>query len=267
MNVSPTSAVSAAAARPGVTPHLGHALGGIWRITFRRAFSGKQVGSLLWSVALFGGLTILQSRHGPAAFYEWMTGFYLTIIIPILAFTSGAGAIREDMKPGAVDYLLTRAVPRTAFVVGRFFSHLVCVQASCLLAFIVVLGAGVYRGVDDLATTWPLLWFAQAAAITVFMGMGFCFGAISARYLVLGINYAAIVEIGLGSVRVQISNLSALHHVKSVLVPLSSNADKLAPQGVLVTALVLALFTLVWVGAAAVIFSLQQFAGQRPKDA
>jgi ABC-2 type transport system permease protein len=258
-----------ATAAPGVAPDLRHAIGGIWRISYRRVLSRGQLISLFWTTAILAGLTYVSTRTGnEASFYGWTIRIYLTTVIPILAFMGGAGAIREDMKPGGVDYLLTRPVPRPAFVAARFVSHLVCAQLTCLVPFAAVLGVGVVRGIDNLATAWPALWLAQVMALTAFMALGFLFGSISARFLILGVNYAAIIEVGLGRIPIQLSNLSVLRHVKSFLLPLTPDvgATNLEPQSALTTVAFLTIFTVVWVAGAALIFSVQEFAGQKPKE-
>jgi ABC-2 type transport system permease protein len=271
MNPAPPASTfpSAAPAAHGVAPHLGHAFGGIWRISLGRVWSRRQAFTHLWTATALAALAYVNTRDGSDdSFHGWTIRFYLTTLMPILAFLSGAGAIREDMKPGGVDYLLTRPVPRPFFVVARFASHLVCVQATCLLAFAGLMAVGVHRGIGDLASVGPTLWFAQAVTITAFMAMGFFFGSFTARYLVLAINYAAIIEIGLGQIPIALNKLSVLRHVKAYLLPLTPDpSTAFEPQGAVVTAGFILLFTVVWVGAAALLFSLQEFAGQRPKEA
>jgi len=160
-------------------------------------------------------------------------------------------------------------VPRPAFVVARFVSHLLCAQATCLLPFAAVLGVGVLREIDNLAATWPTLLLAQVLAMTAYMALGFMFGSMSARYLILAVNYAAIIEIGLGKIPIALNNLSVLRHLKALLEPIVSDPGAAAfeMQGVFTTVAFLTVFTVAWLAVAAVAFSLQEFAGQRPKDA
>jgi ABC-2 type transport system permease protein len=269
MNATSTLSSPAAAER-GVTPNLLHAFGGIWRISYRRVFSRKHLVSLFWTVVVLAALTYVSTRTGNHdSFYGWTIRAYLTTVIPVLAFMSGAGAIREDMKPGGVDYLLIRPVPRPAFVVARFVSHVLCTQATCLAPFAALLGVGVFRQIDNLAAAWPTLLFAQVLAITAYTGLGFLFGSISARYLILAINYAAIIEIGLGQIPIALNKLSVLRHLKNLLEPIASDpgAAVFAFSGAWPVLGLLTLFTIVWLAVAAVAFSLQEFAGQRPKDA
>ena len=52
---------------------------------------------------------------------------------PVIAFVAGGGMIREDMKAGTVDYVLTRPVRRPVVVLARFVSQLVCLQVIHLV--------------------------------------------------------------------------------------------------------------------------------------
>ena len=86
---------------------------------------GPIVGGLV-GLVLLTLLTFAIVRPGRVMpFSNWTAGFYLTFLVPLLAFLSGGGAMRDEMKPSSVDYVLTRPVRRTAFVVFRFLSHLV----------------------------------------------------------------------------------------------------------------------------------------------
>jgi hypothetical protein len=110
---------------------------------------------------------------------------------------------------------------------------------------------------------------AQMLTVLGFAALGFLCGSFTARYLILGINYAAIVEVGLGQIPIQLSKLSVLRNIKNLLLPITPESFSPAaePQGMLTTALIVGLLALVWLVMAAVLFTVQEFAGQRPKDA
>ncbi|MGH7944590.1 MAG: hypothetical protein ACREH8_19355 [Opitutaceae bacterium] len=84
---------------PRVTPSAAHAFGGIWRLTARRFHT-----PVYW-LTLAGMLAVLVVFSIPAAptheaaargFLPWAGGFYVCFLLPILAFISAAGAIRDD---------------------------------------------------------------------------------------------------------------------------------------------------------------------------
>lgn len=246
-----------------VAPDLAHAWGGVWRLTFRRLLVPAHwltvgIGLAVLTLLFIGGV------HGgsPDHFIEWTISFYVTFLVPALAFMAAAGAMRDEMKSGTVDYVLTRPVPRPAFVGFKFVAHLICVQIDFLFAFGLVLGFAVSRQVPGLAGVATQLLCGQVLLITAFSAFGFLCGAITSRYVVIGLAYAGIIEVGVGQIPTQISRLSMTNQVRFVLAPLWEHAVRAAaePSWLIATG-VLLLFSVVMLGAAAAIFTLRELSG------
>jgi ABC-type transport system involved in multi-copper enzyme maturation permease subunit len=262
MNGSPSSSLSA----PRVTPHALHAFGGIWRLTFRRFLvPGPIIGGVVGLTLLT--LLTLSIVHGrrPMVFSNWTAGFYLTFLVPLLAFLSGGGAMRDEMKPSSVDYVLTRPVRRTAFVVFKFLSHLACVQAIYLVALAAILICGRILEIPDLGAMIPRLVFAQLLTVMAFTAFGFFCATLTSRFLVIGLFYGGVVEVGIGNIPTQLSRLSLLQQVRSLLQPVMQGipvpTDGLPSEWSVV--LFVTGFTVLAVGAAALWFSLQELAGAK----
>ncbi|HEX9784496.1 MAG TPA: ABC transporter permease subunit [Opitutaceae bacterium] len=266
-----TTATTATSSPPRpVAPAALRAFGGVWRLTYPRFLAPGNlaaVGGLLAALAL---LSIPAMRDGRAVgFSNWAVSFYLALLIPVMAFLSGAGALRDEMKPTAVDYVHTRPIRRPMLVVFKFFAHFACAQVVYVAALAVVVGAGVYHGFPGALAALPLMLLAQVLGSAAFMSLGFCFASLTSRYLVLGILYAGIVEAGIGKIPTQLSRLSLTHHLKAMLqtvsseftTPLAGAASPAVPAGVLfaVAAALLAI--------SALVFNFREFAGSRPKDA
>src|SRR3954469_6246428 len=108
---------------PRVAPNLSHAVGGIFRLT-----PGRLLLPLAWlTLAGLCGFLILTSlppAPNPAAakfgLMPWIVMFYLTFIVPVMSFINAAGAMRDEMKAGNVDYVFTRPIPRPAFIGFKF---------------------------------------------------------------------------------------------------------------------------------------------------
>lgn len=251
----------------GTAPNLKHAFGGVWRLTWRQVFAPSRWlmgGVLLVGFGLLSGVALGHDRAG-GGFEQWAAGFHLMVLVPIAAFLSGAGAVRDDMKPGTVDYVLTRPIPRTAFVVFRYFSQLACVQGIGLLAFAMLLGAAAYWKIPELAAVAAPILLAQIMAIAAFMALGFLCAALTSRYLVLGLFHGVVIEAGLGQIPIQLNRLSILHHLRTLV---SEGAAGISATSGAWTALaLLVLITAVLVVAAAFVFALRELTGDQPKDA
>lgn len=254
-----------------VVPHLAHAFGGVWRLTLRRYLLPVH-----WiTVVGLCGLLVLTSfpaastaPQAKTGFMPWVITFYLTFLLPLLAYIAAGGAIRDEMKAGNVDYVFTRPVGRSAFLGCKYASHLACIQLDCLISFATVMGIGIYREVPGLAAAAPALFGAQVLVLAAFTALGFLGGISSHRYIVYGLVYGAVIEIGVGQIPTQISQLSMTHQVRAMLQPLvpseaaaAAAGAVSAPPSVFLTVLLVLGFTGLCFGAAAALFSLLELSG------
>ena len=262
MNVSPPS-ISA----PPVPPNPWNAFGGVWRLSFRRWSSPRQLLACAGLFAALAGIATSTNPPGDAvAYFEWFGGVFLGAAVPILSFLSGAGAVRDDLKPGAVDYLFTRPVRRPVFLAARYVSHLACAQLTCLGAFGVLAAVGVYRGIPGLAAGLPLLLLAQTITVAGFVALGFFCAMAASRYLIAGLLYGGLVEAGAGLIPTQLSRLSMTRQVRDLLAPLVAPTPGAEGAGALATTLHLLVFAVVFVAAAAAIFSRKELAGEAARE-
>ena len=250
---------------PRVAPNLPNAFGGVLRLALYRFSSPSQ---WLWTAGLIL-LTALLSvtsthPHDKSDFLGWITEFYIAFLLPALAFLSGGGAMRDEMKGNAVDYILTRPIPRWAYLSFRYVAQWLNAQISYLLVFCVIIGVGVYRHIPDLGTDLPLVFLAQILSITVFTAFGFLCGVLTNRYVVVGLIYGAVVEIGFGRIPIQLSELSMTHQLRSLLHLLQSGEPRLLAT--VQTCAVLLAVTLGMLTLAAAIFANRELAGARPSD-
>ena len=248
---------------PRVAPNLAHAWGGIWRLTFRRLLLPGHwltlgVGLAVLTLLLAGG----PRAGGPGEFLDWTSGFYVTFLVPALSFMAAAGALREEMKSSSVDYGLTRPMPRPAFVAFKFIAHTICAQLDFLVAFVLLMIFARMHDIPDLAAVGSKLLFGQGLMITAFSALGFLCGAISSRYVVIGLAYAGLIEAGVGHIPTQISRLSMTHQMRDLLAVLLHRAEPLATSpGLLGTTGIVLAFTAVMLAAAAAVFSLRELSG------
>jgi ABC-2 type transport system permease protein len=252
---------------PRVAADFSHAFGGVWRLTFRRFLLPGSLVPLAIALALLALLGFAQTRGGQRTdhYVEWLVRFYATFLTPALAFLAAGGALRDEMKSGTVDYVLTRPVPRPAFVAFKFLAHTACVQLQFVVALAVALGVGMAFGVPGLAAAWPRLLFAQALLIAAFGALGMFCAALTTRYFVIGLAYAAVVEVGVGSIPTQLSRLSMTHQVRNFLAPLFDAANAADAPGWIITGAILIVFTTVMVAATGALFAVRELSG--PADA
>lgn len=256
--------MSPASPLPVSKPHAFRALGGLWRLTYPGFFAPRR---LLILAGLSGLLFLLTAQNVNRAetvyFHRWAVEFYLAFLLPAVTFLAAAGAVRDDMLPVSTDYLLTRPVRRAWFVALRFICHVACTQIASLIPLAAMFAAAGTFTAPAIAAMLPRVLAAQVMVVAGFSALGFLAGSLTARYLVVGVLYGAIVEIGLGRIPVQISRLSMTHHVLALFENSIRGLPGVVEAGGLGSAtLAFAAFTLVGLGATAAVFSLREFAGQ-----
>lgn len=252
---------------PRVAPNLTHAWGGIWRLTFRRLLLPAHWLTLGLGLAVLT-LLFVGGAHGggPDRFLDWTTNFYLTFLVPALAFMAAAGAMREEMKASNLDYALTRPVPRPAYLGFKFLAHTICTQVDFLLVLGLVIVFAASREVPNLAVVSAKLLFGQVLMITAFSAFGFLSGVLTSRYIVIGLAYGGIIEAGVGQIPTQIGRLSMTHQMRDLLAVLLDRVQPtVASPGVLGTTAIVLAFTVVMLVIAATVFTLRELSG--PADA
>ena len=81
-------------------------------------------------------------------------------------------------------------------------------------------------------------------------------GAVTSRYLILGLLYAGLIEGAVGNIPIQINKLSILRHLREVIWGLGETSLG-------VSAGWLALIAMVLVAGAAALFSTKEFIGEK----
>lgn len=254
-----------------VAPNARHALGGIWRLTARRFLAPRQLLPLPFILAILATLAGALVRDGSLTnFRDLGIKFYLPFLIPVLAFLSGGGAFRDELRAGAVDYILTRPIRRPMFILFKFLAHQACFQLLCLTGLGVIAGVGVFRHIAEVWSVIPVFLLGQMLLIASFSALGFLCAVITSRYLVIGLFYGVVIEVGVGHTPIQLNRLSMTNQVRALVERLlaSTPPPTGAPeQAAWVTIAIVLTFAAVAVAVAAAVFSFQELAGARPTDA
>jgi ABC-2 type transport system permease protein len=251
---------------PRIAPHAWHALGGIWRLTAHRYATAGHWLTLAGALVVLFLFSIPAAPANPAAagqYLPWVARFYICFLVPVLAYVLAAAAMRQDLGGTTADYVLTRPVGRPALVAFRYLAHVACTQIDFLFGLALLGAVGVYHGIPGIGPALPLLLLAQVLAILAFSALGFLFGVITSRYVIVGLVYGAAIEVGLGNTPTQLSHLSLLRQLLGLLRPILGD-DAGAVTGTLgapATGFVLIVFSAAAVGATALLFRFREFAG------
>jgi ABC-2 type transport system permease protein len=259
MNDAPVSALPRL-----IAPNRWNALGGIWRLTFRKFLQPTH------GLALAGMLVVLivisipswpHKNSPPGEYLSWLVNFYLLFLTPVLSFITAGGVMRDEMKGQTVDYVFTRPVRRPWFLLCKYASHVACSQIDFLIALLVMLTVGTLRQAPEMWAQFPLLLLGQVLAIAVFSAFGFLCAVVTSRYVIVGLIYGSAIELGLGQIPTQLSRLSMTHHLRVMLEPALSPLAAFSGSTVATTVGVLVVVSALLLALAAGIFSRLELSG------
>lgn len=135
--------------------------------------------------------TMSFAEDGNRVFVRLMESLYLQALAPLLALFFGCMAIGEDVESQVIPYLLTRPLPRSAIVLGKFGSYWciasVIVCLSVLLTFAACTSLG---GLDFTRNTLVMLAHYEVVAVLALFAYGalaIFLGAALKRPIIVGI--------------------------------------------------------------------------------
>jgi len=114
---------------------------------------------LLFALLIFLAFWAVPANAPVTVFVSRVSSFYLSCVIPIFAFLSGAGALRDDLKPGSGDYLFTRPVRRPLYFAFRVVAQTLCLLIDFLLALGTLAFVAWLRKVPGLPDVLPALFW------------------------------------------------------------------------------------------------------------
>jgi ABC-2 type transport system permease protein len=142
-------------------------------------------------VAFFDPAEVAQ--RGSRIFVFLVEHLYLDTLAPLLALFYGCMLVGEDVELQTIPYLLTRPIPRSSIVIGRFASYVlvtsVILLASVALLFIACIALGTFALEPEnlrLLADYLLICFA---AVTAYGALALFLGSASRHPVIIGIAF------------------------------------------------------------------------------
>lgn len=136
----------------------------------------------------------------------------------------------------------------------------ISVRATQNLLFL-FLTAGGLRQIPGILTLAPLFLGMQVLAVTAYGALSSFFGLISKRYLVFGVIYGLVVEVGIARIPTNINSLALSRHIKTLM----ANHEVIrqvygwSPQGTLFSVFVMVLAAALFLAAGLFLFTFREY--------
>lgn len=199
-------------------PNLFGAFLGLWTITWKSRLTWRQGARLLCLIFAIPALILLTVKSGREQGYVAFTiGFYQFLLLPISCLSTFGPLIRDELQADTIGFLITRPLTRARLFLLKFLCLTLWMQILFALSALLLLGIGIVKQIEGLMAMAPWFILAQVLAVFVYGALGALFGLITKKYMVMGVVYGFVVEVGIGLIPSNIHALSMRHHVQTIL--------------------------------------------------
>jgi len=139
------------------------------------------------------------------------------LALPLYCLAVCGAMIRDELQADTLAFLTTRPVGRAQLFLIKYGCQMIWLQAMVGVHGVLLFGVGWMRGVPGVESVWAPFFAAQIPAVLAWGALCAFLGLITRRYLVLGIVYGFVVELGLGHIPTNINSLSLTRHLQGLL--------------------------------------------------
>jgi ABC-type transport system involved in multi-copper enzyme maturation permease subunit len=246
---------------PAIRPAFLGALKGMWLLTWRRKISLRQLPLHLASLLAIPTLAYFVLDAANPNTYYWFIGLYLQVILPFFCLSVFGDLIREEIQGNTLVFFTTRPVTRAQLLLTKFVCLLAWVEVLALGNSLCLVLVGMIYHLEQMASLAGYLLSTQSLAVLAFGSLSALLGLIQKRFLVLGVIYGFVVEVGIGQIPTNINTLSMTRHVKTLM----GNHSVLgpyfnwSPEGTGTSVLALLIASGLFLAAASLLFSFREF--------
>jgi ABC-type transport system involved in multi-copper enzyme maturation permease subunit len=251
-----------AAEKLNLQPGLLRTFLGLWLFELR---TRTTLGRLAQSALLVIGMPVLMYVALPGGddehFREWLVTFHLLLAVPLGCLATFGPLIRDELQADTLGFLVSRPLHRHRLFLLKYLCAMLWTQLVMLFAGFSYLAVARIKGVAVAADPALLFLLAQALSVLAYGALGGLLGLLSPKYMVLGVVYGFVVEVGLSNIPTNIHVLAVSHHVTAIL----ANHAKFAEQfgwsaaGIVSSSGLIVAMTALFLFFAAVLFSFREY--------
>jgi len=172
-------------------------------------------------VAVAHGLPVINGAglDGPTVFGILVWLLFVRFTVPVLGVFYGTSLIADEVDDKTITYLFTRPVPRSAVLLGKYFSYLACVVLLVLPSVVVIyflvipIGGSIGQSFPQLAEDLGMLVAGLASYGALFAFVG----ARVKRPLIVGLVFAFGWETTVLLIPGYLKRLSVLYYLQALV--------------------------------------------------
>jgi ABC-type transport system involved in multi-copper enzyme maturation permease subunit len=210
-----------------------------------------------------GGAAVEHRNEG---FEMWILNLYAAFMVPLACLMSGGSMVRDELQAGTLGFLLTRPLHRARLLLLKYACHTFWLELTLGLNAVLLSLAGHLLGIEGALLIGLWLLGVQTLVIPAFTALSAVLGLASKRYVLLGILYGFIVEMGIGQIPTNINTLSLTRHFQALMgqCPALEATVALSSWGIPGAILAVVGLTVAGLAVAAALFSLREFLEAEP---
>jgi hypothetical protein len=165
-------------------------------------------------------------------YFSWLLNFYFFLALPLYCLSACGAMIRDELQADTLGFLVTRPVGRARLFLAKYLCQILWLEGIVAVHGLLLLAVGALRGVPGLETILPLVLVAQFLAVLSWGALSALLGLVTRRYLIAGIAYGFVVELGVGRIPTNINTISLARHFRGLFGhdPLLQRLADWAPQ-------------------------------------
>ncbi len=193
----------------------------IWGIVFLRwrSFANRRtLIKLFLAVSIFtvlAGLSI--NEFNQKQFEVWFFEVLTSTMMPLVCLSVAGSFLRTGIKESTIEYLWTRPIGKAKLMIGSYLSSIGIVVLFYFVFDISLHVIGFYRNIPNAMVLFPNLWLAQFMGVLAFCGIASFLSVFSGKYLLWGVVYGLLFEVGVSQIPTNMNNLSVSHHLSSIV--------------------------------------------------
>ena len=255
---------------PSILPtvHFGGALRGMWALVWAQHCTTRAFIRLALGAGALGFLMLLTINSGnEKGWLEWVVGIYLHFLIPLTCLNVCGSMMRAEVQANTLSFLCTRPQHRHTLYLLQYICHVGWLQLVFFVGTLALFALGALKQIEGLGALLPMMLLTQIFAIFAWSALAGLLGLVHQRFVVIGILYWLVVEMGLGMVESSnINQLSILRHVhtllaqnKMVMSVMVEGESQWAAAAPFTAGLVLIGATLFFLAAGAALFTYREY--------